>query len=186
MTTSITSTAVVYDTLSFTYTDVYTHKPVTLGTKAWNWNGLTTNSSLLFTGIPDWAVKVYVIFDRLSFTAVENMAVQLGDSGGIETAGYTGTYDSWRTTATPAAWRVAAAEMAQLAANEQVSGVLTITRLRAFPLYSMSFSGGSNSVATLHASSGRKELSTDLTQLRVIVYSGGATFNNGTVAVVYQ
>jgi hypothetical protein len=186
MPTSISSTAVVYETLSFTYTDVYTHKPVTLGTKAWNWNGSTTNGLLSFTDIPDWAVKVYVVFDRLSFTGAETLIVQIGDSGGIETSGYSGCFDSWISGTGPTAWTGSSAPMAQLLANGQVSGILTMTRLRAFNIWSMSFTGG-NTSAYLSLSAGRKELSSDLTQLRITSVAGGSTyFNNGTVAVVYQ
>lgn len=186
MSTAISPTAVVYNTLSFVYTDVYTHTPVNLTPKAWNWNGLTTNGTLAFTGIPDWAVKAYVVFDRLSFNGAEDIIVQIGDSGGIETSGYTGTNDSWRTTPGPVAWNTAYASMAQVAANEQVSGILTLTRIRAYNEWAFSFTGGSNSVATLHVSGGSKTLSSELTQLRVTSVAGSVVFNNGTVAVLYE
>lgn len=185
MTTSISSAGVDYTTLSMTYSTVSTHKPASLTPKAWNWNGLTTNGTLSFTGIPDWAVKVYVIFDRLSFTGVEDLIVQLGDSGGIETSGYSGSYDTWRTGPSASSWNTAYASLAHPAASEQVSGILTMTRIRAWNIWVMSFSGGSSN-GYLHASGGRKELSAELTQLRVTSVAGGVTFNNGTVAVVYQ
>ena len=50
-----------------------------------------------FTGIPTWAKKVTILFDGISLNGTAQLRVQLGDSGGIETSGYSG----WVTTVSP-------------------------------------------------------------------------------------
>lgn len=47
-----------------------------------------TGAAVDFTGIPAWVNRVTVLFFGVSLTGVENIFVQLGDSGGIETSGY--------------------------------------------------------------------------------------------------
>lgn len=56
---------------------------------AWNWNGLTTNTSLDFTSLPSWIKKITVMFQGVSLSSTANILIQLGVSGTPETSGYT-------------------------------------------------------------------------------------------------
>jgi hypothetical protein len=47
-----------------------------------------------FTGIPSWVKRITVMVDGLSTSGTSNLALQIGDAGGIETAGYAGSADS--------------------------------------------------------------------------------------------
>ena len=49
----------------------------------------TSGTSVDITGIPSWATRVVVYFRAVSGNGTAAWAVQLGDAGGIETAGYT-------------------------------------------------------------------------------------------------
>lgn len=48
----------------------------------------TSGTFIDFTGIPSWAKKVTVLFDAVSLSNTDSLNLQIGDSGGIETAGY--------------------------------------------------------------------------------------------------
>jgi len=61
------------------------------------YNGLQTGTavtasgtSIDFTGIPSWVKRITVMFDGVSVSGTSRVMVQLGDSGGVETTGYTG------------------------------------------------------------------------------------------------
>lgn len=56
--------------------------------KAYNWNGLTNNTVLDFTGIPSWVKRITVMFNGVSTNGTSGTNVQLGDSGGVENTGY--------------------------------------------------------------------------------------------------
>jgi hypothetical protein len=44
-----------------------------------------------FTGIPSWANEIVVFMRDVSLSGTDAILVQIGDSGGIETTGYTNT-----------------------------------------------------------------------------------------------
>src|SRR6187551_2623413 len=51
----------------------------------------TSGTSIDFTGIPSWAKKIIVFFASVSTNGTSPLYIQIGDSGGIEVAGYLGT-----------------------------------------------------------------------------------------------
>jgi len=48
----------------------------------------TSGTSIDFTGIPSYAKRITVMFDSVSLSGTDNILVQIGDSGGVETTGY--------------------------------------------------------------------------------------------------
>lgn len=50
----------------------------------------TSGTAIDFTGIPAGVRRITVMFDGVSFNASDGASIQLGDSGGIETTGYSG------------------------------------------------------------------------------------------------
>jgi hypothetical protein len=59
--------------------------------KAYNWNGLTTNTFIDFTGIPSWVKRITVMFAGLSTSGTNPLLIQGGNSGGIVSSGYIST-----------------------------------------------------------------------------------------------
>ena len=51
----------------------------------------TSGSAITFTGIPAGTKRVKVMFNGVSTTGTANIKIQLGDAGGVETTGYSGT-----------------------------------------------------------------------------------------------
>ena len=61
---------------------------ITQGTAlAYNWNGLTTNTSLDFTGLPAWVKRITVMFNGVSTSGTSNYLIQIG-SGSVASSGY--------------------------------------------------------------------------------------------------
>src|SRR3972149_4869556 len=52
----------------------------------------TSGTSIDFTGIPAGTKQIVVVLEGCSLDAAVNLAVQIGDSGGIESTGYSGGY----------------------------------------------------------------------------------------------
>jgi hypothetical protein len=66
----------------------FADKIVSETAKAWNWNGLTTNSLIDFTGIPSWVKRVTVVFSEVSTNGSQSLIIQIGTSSGMEITGY--------------------------------------------------------------------------------------------------
>ena len=49
---------------------------------------LTTQTNVDFTGIPSWVKRITVIFNAVSLSGTDAILIQIGDSGGVETTGY--------------------------------------------------------------------------------------------------
>lgn len=58
-------------------------QPLTLATSQ-----AATGTFVDFTGIPSWVKRVTVMFDGVSLSGSALLVAQIGDSGGIETTGY--------------------------------------------------------------------------------------------------
>jgi hypothetical protein len=146
----------------------------------------TSGTSIDFTSIPSWVKRVTVMLEGVSTNGTSLLQVQLGDSGGIETTGYTSA--SLRTSATA------------LNANSITSGFGTdgTNATAAFVRHgSLIFSLlGSNtwtaqgvfSVGTdaVSASGGSKTLSDTLTQVRITTVNGTDTFDAGSINILYE
>lgn len=163
----------------------YTHKPVSMTAKAWNWNGSTSNSVLSFTNIPYWATRIIMIFDRVTISTADSLGLRLGDASGFATTGYSGTHNSWSTSHTSTSLSASSfLTLTATSANVAVSGLVTI-ELVSGSKWSASFVGASTNSAQLHLSAGSKQLPDVLTQVEVQVQSGG-NLSGGTVNVIYE
>lgn len=134
--------------------------------------------------IPSWATKIIVQFDKVSLNAADSYLIQLGDSGGAETTGYSGSSSTMAAvTATTnytngigiriiasGADIVGRVEIEHVGENTWVaSGVLART-----------------STANTAVTASIKTLSDALTLVRVTSNSGTAVFNAGSITVRYE
>jgi hypothetical protein len=143
----------------------------------------TSGSTKTFTGIPVTAKRITVLINQVSFAASDDLLIQLGDAGGIETTGYAGlvttlrapgdveieTYTSGWAIGTVLGSGVSIQGMADLCLFEASSntwiGRATVT------------SGGSE----LAQSTVIKSLTSTLTQVRIA--AAGETFDAGSLAI---
>lgn len=144
----------------------------------------TSGTAFPYTGIPDWVGEIDIIFAGVSLSGTDDILIQIGDAGGIETTGYISTCGS--ATAAPAVGISSSTSgfVVRCAVGSAiVSGKYTLTRL-AGNQWVGSFSG-KNATTTVQVGGGDKTLSDTLTQL-TITRDGANTFDAGAVNVKYK
>jgi hypothetical protein len=152
----------------------------------------TSGTSVDFTGIPSWAKRITVIFDGVSTTgASDEVGLRIGDSGGIETTGYTSFSSA----------NVVNAGVYNIINTDYTTyfgiqwGIATTNRYTAWKLYNIT----GNTWTAEHTSSaivsagyygcsfgaGSKTLSATLDRVQVFTTAGG-TFDAGSVNILYE
>jgi len=152
-----------------------------------------SGTSITFSGIPSTARMIVIGTDDLSFTGAgnPNLKVELGDSGGIETTGYkaTAVYLSTNTgEASPGGQNFTDAFVASWQPNQSnsVHNQMILTCLNS-STNTWNFSNLASAYPSgyIQCGAGVKSLSDTLTQIK-ISYSGGQSFDAGTINIMYQ
>jgi hypothetical protein len=149
-----------------------------------NTTAVSGSTTISFT-IPSGATQIRVVFDEVSSANTGDFFIQLGDSGGIETTGYTSSTTFITATSTGASGYTTGFALRNGAASIAASGIWD------FSLAWPEFNGWSSSaVMRLHAtatahSAGYKACSGEVTTLRLSTYDGAA-YDAGVVSVYYM
>jgi len=147
----------------------------------------TSGTSIDFTGIPPWAKKITVQLAGVSTSGTDDILVQIGDSGGVETTGYLSAVsvlsNSVTTTNSTSGFGVVDA----IAAASVLHGtlVLTLEDSAAFTWVESGSLSQSNT-AIMHISAGSKSLSAALDRVRITTSGGTDTFDAGSISVIYE
>ena len=149
----------------------------------------TSGTSVDFTGIPSWVKRITVMFNGVSTSGTSAKIIQLGDSGGVETSGYTGTgtvvgNGSGTSTAMSSGFFASSSS----AATDVLSGQATISLLDSATntwAYSGVF-GQSTATAIIYWSGGAKATSAVLDRVRITTVNGTDTFDAGTINILYE
>lgn len=156
--------------------------------KAWNWNGLTTNTFLDFTGIPSWTKRITIMFNGVRTSGSLVPIIQIGDSGGLETTGYASTAVDFQGTGLAVVSQTTGfAVTAQQANTYTYTGNYFLALLDAATnTWTISGTILANT-ARASTSAGSKSLSATLDRLRITTVSPSTdTFNAGTVNIMYE
>jgi hypothetical protein len=155
--------------------------------KAYNWNGLTTNTSIDFTSIPSWVKRLTVVFHTLSLSGSAYGLIQLGDSGGVETTGYTssanylqGGLGSGNVSSTAGIILINGVNVNQLTGSVVFNNINSNTWV-ATGMWNYSQASG-----TTAWTAGDKTLSGTLDRIRITSDNGTDTFDLGTVNIIYE
>lgn len=147
----------------------------------------TSGTAIDFTSIPSGVRRITIMLVGVSTNGTDNYLVQLGDSGGFETTGYTSACNAVGTsTQTSSSGFLLTPSDVQAGAAYHGRIVLTLedssdnTWVSTAQLYS---SGGA---ATLPNSVGSKALSAELTQVRITTSGGTNTFDAGAINCTYE
>ena len=142
-----------------------------------------SGTSVDFTSIPSWVRRITVMFSGVSTSGTSNLLVQLGDSGGVETSGYTGACG---TRGGETAFTSGFILSQSNTATSSMNGLATIALLGS-NIWCMNAVNGlvvsSNAPAF---SGGAKTLSDTLTQVRITTVNGTDTFDAGTINILYE
>ena len=147
-----------------------------------------SGTSVDFTSIPSGTKRIVVQLVGVSQDgATQDIIVQLGDVGGIETSGYLGAASNISTTVSTENMTAGLPVRSNVAAAGVMHGTLTLTLedAAAFTWIAtgvFAHSNGANMVVT----AGSKSLSAELTQLRITTVGGSASFDAGAFNILYE
>jgi hypothetical protein len=136
----------------------------------------------LATGIPAGVKRITINFNGVSLSGTDNLLLQIGDAGGVETTGYVSSSCNQAGTVvnSTAGYIVGVASAAGV-----VSGAVTLTLMS--PAGFLWTASGTVKISTSATSylAGEKSLTAELTQL-IIIVSGVDTFDAGAISVMYE
>lgn len=142
---------------------------------------LTNQTAVNFDPIPSWVKKITISFSGLSVSGSNSPLIQLGDSGGYETSGYTSSSSavaSTVSTVTSTAGFIVTGAVPTLVLN----GSLTLTKVSD---NTWSLSGVQNNAGNTLISAGAKTLSAALDKVRFYI-NGTDQFDAGTATLSYE
>lgn len=144
----------------------------------------TSGTSIDFTSLPTGLKRITVMFNGVSLSGTAYIAIQLGDSGGIENSGYVGgsgnTGGAIVANSTFFSLAPSSSAAATFSGLYNISLMDSTTNLWAISGnsyqtgYSMSLCGGS------------KSLSATLDRLRITTSNGTDTFDAGSINILYE
>lgn len=154
---------------------------ITLGTAT----ASTSGTSIDFTSIPAGTKRITINFSGVSTNGTSVPILQLGDSGGVENTGYTGTIEtaSSRSSFTDgfklvgvgsAAWAMDGRVVLELLDDATNTWTATIAI------------SGDNAAAAAYTGAGAKSTSATLDRVRITTQGGADTFDAGKINIQYE
>ena len=177
--TAITGSATVAGALSVTGALSIAGNEVrqlTLGTEQ-----ATSGTAVVFTSIPSWVKRITVIFKSVSTNQTANLLIQLGYGSTIENADYFSV-------AGDSSGQVTSSEGFLITkSNSSTTGVGGIVTMhKAFSDNTWVYSGNVLANSLSNSSAGQKTLSSALTKFHIISVGGTATFDLGSINILYE
>lgn len=148
----------------------------------------TSGTAIDFTGIPSWVKRITINLSIVSTTGGSVVIFQIGDSGGIENFGYSGSGSGAVNAGT---WNIATFAdgfgLQASSASDQISGTLTLTLLNASTnTWVASGVFGLANTAAVCVTGGVKLLTGTLDRVRITTSSGVPTFDGGNINIQYD
>lgn len=161
-------------------------QPITIGTAV----TLTNQTSIDFTNIPSWVKKITFCFSLVSTNGTSPLIVQLGDSGGFETTGYscvnTVTSGSSSSITFSTGFGVSIST-AYTAATYLYSGQIRISLVDSSTnTWVASGMAAETSAPYTFYTTGSKSLSATLDRIRLTTSGGTNQFDDGKVNIIYE
>lgn len=142
----------------------------------------TSGTSFEFASIPSGVKRITISFDQVSLSGSDNLLIQLGDSGGVETTIYTSASAANDGSGVSLVNSTAGFIILVANATRAMTGHMVITRLTGNVWVS---SHCATHTALTSNGAGRKELSAELDRVRITV-TGANTFDAGQCNIHYE
>jgi hypothetical protein len=153
-------------------------EPLTVGTAQATTSGTTKD----YDTIPSWVHRITIVFNNVSLTSNGDLAVQIGDSGGLETTGYTSSGTNLFTGTTLTTGYLIRMSNSTFA----ISGTVTLHNVSG-NIWVASVIGCTNNASyPAVIGGGVKELSATLDRLRILSVDGVGTFDSGSINIFYE
>lgn len=146
-----------------------------------------SGAAIDFTGIPSWARRITICFDQVSTSGTSVLAVQIGDSGGIEDTGYIAGAWFGNTTGQFAISSSSFPLGSSLnsSAAEARYGAITLTNYNS-NTWVLSGNVFANTYAVGSSCAGAKALSGTLDRVRITTVGGVDTFDGGAINILWE
>jgi len=150
----------------------------------------TSGTSIDFTSIPSWVKRITVMFNGVSWNNTVGPLIQLGDSGGVETTGYSSIAGNSSTGSTASA----VAQTAGFGFQTGWDGITLFSGSVIFSLLDAStntwvgqgiFYADTSSTDYVVSMAGVKSLSATLDRVR-ITSTAAITFDAGSINILYE
>ena len=155
-------------------------QPLTLSTA----QASTSGTSIDFTSIPSWVKRITVMFRGVSTNGSSPVMVQLGDAGGFETTGYSGSVDFVEDNGVGTTFSAGFNIDRALGASDLRTGHMTICLFGSNNWNETSII--STTLTTLCIGAGDKTLSDTLDRVRITTVNGTDTFDAGSINILYE
>ena len=147
-----------------------------------------SGTSVDFTGIPSWVKRITVMLNGVSSNGSSSYQVQLGDSGGIETTGYSSAsaYVGSSTGGTNSTTGLLI--NTSINSSNTFAGAIYISKLsgNTYVATSNLIYDTTSPTSFVVLSAGTKTLFDTLDRLRITTVNGTDTFDAGTINILYE
>jgi hypothetical protein len=147
----------------------------------------TSGTSVDFTGIPSWVKRLTVVFTTLSQSGSAYVLFQLGDSGGVETTGYTSTANFLQGGTSSGTFSSTAGIVLLTGSTpNQITGSVVFNNINSNTWVATGMYNYNNNTGITGYSAGDKTLSNTLDRIRITSTNGTDTFDAGLVNIIYE
>jgi hypothetical protein len=148
----------------------------------------TSGTSIDFTSIPSWVKRITVMLNGVSSNGSSSYQVQLGDSGGIETTGYSSASAFLGSTTGGTNSTTGLLINTSINSSNTFTGAIYISRLNGniYVATSNLIYDTTSPTSFVILSAGTKTLSDTLDRLRITTVNGTDTFDAGTINILYE
>ena len=149
----------------------------------------TSGTSKDFTGLPSWAKSHKLMATGFSHNGSSTIIVQLGDSGGFETGGYTGAVARITNAASPTTWNINAYSGFVVAVDVVATDVFNLEidltlKNASTNEWVAKISSARTDATVVFTGQGAKALTDVLTQIRFTTEGSSDTMDAGSVSLI--
>ena len=145
----------------------------------------TSGTNIDFTSIPSTVKRITLILSGVSTNGTSPIILQLGDSGGVEITGYSGSSVEIKSTPDTAIDSTGILISPSPASSDTFHGTATILNLSG-NVWVATVIGGNSIAGNVYASGVSKTLSATLDRIRLTTTGGVNTFDAGSVNIMYE
>ena len=146
-----------------------------------------TGTFVDFTGIPSWVKRLTVVFTTLSQSGTASVLLQLGDSGGVETTGYTSTSNFLHgNTSSGTISSTAGIILLTGTTVNQITGSVVFNNINSNTWVATGMYNYNNTTGITGYIAGDKTLSNPLDRIRITSTNGTDTFAAGTINLLLE
>jgi hypothetical protein len=147
-----------------------------------------SGTSVDFTSIPSWVRRITVMLNGVSSNGSSSYQVQLGDSGGIETTGYSSASAFLGSTTGGTNSTTGLLINTSISSSNTFAGAIYISRLNGniYVATSNLIYDTTSPTSFVILSAGTKTLSDTLDRLRITTVNGTDTFDAGSINILYE